>query len=335
LSVSDPKSFQEVLSLARSGLAEALHKTDEIMMDVAHHAPVYLNQKLDRIMARKGKRVRSTLLFLLAGTGSQPLQVQRGAQVAASIELLHLASLIHDDVIDASEMRRGISTAHAEWGNKMAVLVGDYALSKSMELVVNDPDRRILQIVCESSGKLVCGEVLELDLAGKLDVSLEQYLEVIDGKTASLIEACTMCGAIIAGHSQSDVDACGRMGLHFGTAFQIIDDLLDFGVGASNLGKKPFEDLANGLMTLPLLLYRNQTDTTQRLAFDALLNKASNESVQQQVVALLHESGSFQAAQKMAMDNLNNAIAILKNLPESPNQQHLVQICESMAFRAN
>ena len=155
--------YQVVLKEARELITPGLILTDEKIQEIADKAPGELRTRLSKVLARKGKRIRSTLLFLLASTTIDPNDekyAHRLAAVAASIELLHLASLLHDDVIDEQDIRRGEPTAHAQWGNKMAVLVGDYALSKALCLVMDDDDRRVPSWVSESTAKLVAGEVL-------------------------------------------------------------------------------------------------------------------------------------------------------------------------------
>lgn len=333
------EQFPLVLGRARETVRSGLDLCQRHVIEVAEAAPGQLRPRLEHIMGRKGKRVRATMMLLLAGTG-RPLTEQellRQSRVAASLEMLHLASLVHDDVIDKSELRRGIFTANAEWGNKMAVLVGDYILSKSMDLAVTEPDRRIPAILSAASGRLVAGEVLELDLAGKLDASIEEYQAVIEGKTASLFDACGRCGAILAGHDESLVDACGQLGSHFGMTFQIIDDLLDFGVGATDLGKAKFADLANGLVTLPILLYFSNCKETERAELVSLLQKASAEEfgAAERVKAALQQKGAFDRAMEMAMQHMQSALEIVDRLPPGPAREILAEVCGAMVHRSN
>lgn len=328
-------AYQSVLREARQQVREGLELSNKYMLETAQQAPGELGQRMNTIMSRKGKRVRSTLLFLLAGTGEQNYSLDRAARASASVEMLHLASLVHDDVIDATSLRRGMVTAHEEWGNKMAVLVGDYILSQSMELVVGDEDRRLAVIVARASSRLVAGEILELDLAGRLDASFSQYMSVIEGKTGALLDATARCGAILAGHNAEMVESCGRMGMDFGVAFQIIDDLLDFGIGASDLGKATFSDIANGLLTLPVILYLRSAGAEANLEFADLIAQAKEPAIQERIKGLLEQSGSFSEAQGIALLHTARALEVLNSLPPSTGREQLVRMCGAMAFRSN
>ncbi len=335
MSVDASTTYQHIVQQARQHVQSGLDLSDSMILDIARQAPGELCGRMEQICSRKGKRIRSILLFLLAETGVQPHDAERAARAAAGVEMLHLASLVHDDVIDESQLRRGQRTAHTQWGNKIAVLVGDYILSKSMEMVVDEADRRIPKCLAQAASALIAGEILELDYAGKRDLSLQQYLQVIEGKTASLVDACARCGAILAGHDEDLVDACGRLGMHFGMAFQIIDDLLDYGVGAEDLGKAKFSDLGNGLVTLPLLFYFADCGEEKRAAIEELLARASEPGVAPRIASLLQAQGSFDKAKDMAMEHLADAADILARLPSSPARDMLVSFFASMGDRSN
>jgi octaprenyl-diphosphate synthase len=334
MSQSSTDSYTSVLTDARSKVQAGLDLSDEIIANIAVSAPGELRARMEKIIARKGKRVRSTLLFLIGATGTKPASLERRAKAASSIELLHLASLLHDDIIDETDMRRGEPTAHTLWGNRMAVLVGDYALSKALELVVVDEDQRVAKVVSEASSKLVAGEVLELDLAGK-DLTIEQYYQVIDGKTAALIEACAACGSILAGHSDELVKACGEMGRDFGIAFQIIDDLLDYGFGASDLGKAKYSDLQNGLSTLPMILYYQNLTETEIDHITELRSKGERKDIQKEIISLLTAKNCFLGTQEIAMKHIKQALSTLNSLPDSLAKEQLLSMCGSMATRSN
>lgn len=247
--------FQVVLGQARELVRESLERTEQVIMQVAETAPVGISDRLVSLFGRKGKRIRSTLLCLIANCGEKAPDVNRVAHACASVELLHLASLVHDDIIDGTDVRRGKKTAHKEWGTQVAVLVGDYVLSQSMRCVIDEEVRSVPVIISDAADMLIVGEIMELDHCGEMTLSREMYNEIINRKTAALIEAASRLGGIMAGFDQTLVDECGKMGAHFGLAFQIIDDLLDYGYGSKNLDKAKFTDLSNGLITLPLLYY--------------------------------------------------------------------------------
>lgn len=332
--LSPKEKFRASLLKAQQSLTPELQYGEKLLKEIADNTDGELANRLITTLSRPGKRVRSTMIYLIAKSGSNSITAERMALVGTSIELLHLASLVHDDIIDDSELRRGESTAHAAWGNKMAVLLGDYLLSKSMELVVNEQDRRIPMMLSIASSRLVEGEMKELDYANKDDITVEQYLDVIDGKTASLLEACAISGGILAGFNQEQIDSCGKIGRDFGLAFQIVDDLLDFGIGDSDqLGKSTYADLGNGLVTLPLLYYYNECSAKDKAIMLDLVAKSDIVENQAQIFAILSTNGVFIKTQKKAMNLLNEALNLISTLPKSESMNLFKEICETMAFR--
>ena len=327
--------YNHVLQQARSKITEELELSDKILQEISQSGPGQLKDRLSSIVQRKGKRVRATLLFLIAGTGTSEPPMLRTANAAVSIELLHLASLIHDDVIDASELRRGVESAHMQWGNQMAVLLGDYVFSKALELVVTDDDKRIPIKICDSSSKLITGEMLELDQQGNKSLTQDEYMEIIYGKTASLIESCTEVGAMLAGHPEYLIDKCRIIGKNFGMAFQVVDDLLDFGLGADDLGKTTYEDIANDVMTLPVILFSSRASDSEKEHFHKLCENAMNPENQKEIFNTLMNSGAFAECHKIAMEYVDEALEALDCLPESANKTMLIEMCQSMTARAN
>jgi octaprenyl-diphosphate synthase len=331
--VKNASSYESVLQGARAYTQESLALLDSQILACAGNAPQGLRERLETMAARPGKRIRSILLFLLANPQGAEAQ-ERAVRAAAAVEMLHLASLVHDDIIDESELRRGAKAVHRSWGNKIAVLVGDYILAQSMIFVIGEPDRRLPRYLAQTASDLVAGEIMELDLASRHNVSIEEYLKIIEGKTASLVEASARSGAVIAGFSQELVDACGELGRRFGLAFQIIDDLLDYGVGAGDLGKNFFGDLGRGLATLPLLLYYRDFPA-QEAEMRALLARTHEDGVAEEIVNVLDAAGSFEEAKRMAMEHLDAAGKILEKLPQSPATEILRSYFEAVADRSN
>jgi octaprenyl-diphosphate synthase len=325
--------YASVLSEARDFVSPGLDRVHAIMESVAAGAPGNLSAHLGQLLNRRGKRVRSTFLLLLAQAG-RGFDLERAARVCAAIELIHLGSLIHDDIIDGSDLRRDEKTAHQRWGNRVAVLLGDYTLSKSMELIWEDADRRLPLSLCRASSALITAEVLEVERAGRMDLSLEEYREIIAGKTAALFDACGECGALLAGFSPEDVRRAATLGRNFGLAFQIIDDLLDFGVGAERLDKRTFSDVKNGLLTLPLILFLEGADAGERASLLALLEEAHLEENQVRIRRMLDERDAFGRARAMAMDLVRSGLEFLDSLPPSPATAHLKQVCLLMTERS-
>ena len=326
--------FKAVLSQARDLVREALDQTEQVIMQVAQNAPAGISGRLESLFSRKGKRIRSTLLCLLANCGTQKPDIKRVAHSCAAIELLHLASLVHDDIIDGTDVRRGQKTAHREWGTQVAVLIGDYVLSQSMRCVI-DEDSNIPGIISDAADKLIVGEILELDHCGDMYLSREAYNEIIDGKTAALIDAAARLGGIMAGFDQPMVDECAKMGTHFGIAFQIIDDLLDYGYGSVNMDKAKFTDLSNGLITLPLLYYFEDCTAEERAEMESLIAKASEEGTPEKIHDRLMAKKSFAKAKAEAQEHLEQALAIADKFPKSDFTDDLVAMFSSMSERGN
>ncbi|MDR1811871.1 MAG: polyprenyl synthetase family protein [Candidatus Fibromonas sp.] len=324
--------YQDVIREARRLVKPALDLSDRMMREVARKSPSGLRERITQTVERPGKRLRSILLFLLAQSNGEIKDLKRMANVAASVEMLHLASLVHDDVIDRSEFRRGLSSLHSSFGNKIAVLAGDYMLAQSLVFVINEEDRRIPYSLANAASSLVAGEVLEIDMAGNTNISFEDYIRIIEGKTASLIASCTQSGAVLAGYDKEIVRDCGNLGLHFGIAFQIIDDILDYGVGAEGLGKKNFGDLQNGLITLPLLLYFKKNPKDEMKKF---IRNAAEPKTATMIVEKLKNSNCFEEAKNMASSHLQKATKILRKLPPSHINTLLRDFFEAMAERRN
>lgn len=325
--------YASVLGDARDFAASGLERVHAIMDSIAGAAPGKLSGHLRQLLSRRGKRVRSTFLLLLAQTG-RDFDAERAARVCAAVELIHLGSLIHDDIIDGSVLRRNQKTAHQRWGNRVAVLLGDYTLSKSMELIWEDPDRRVPLSLCRASSALIRAEVLEVERAGRMDLSLEEYREIIAGKTAALFEACGECGALLAGLEPRDVTRAATLGRDFGMAFQIVDDLLDFGLGNGDLDKGTFSDVKNGLLTLPLILYLNDCEPAEKRTMLELLEGANVEANQRRIRALLEGHEAFARARSMAEGKIRSGLSFLESLPDSPAALHLRQVCTVMTERS-
>jgi geranylgeranyl pyrophosphate synthase len=241
---------------------------------------------------------------------------------------------VHDDIIDDSDLRRNEKTAHKRWGNRMAVLLGDYTLAKSMEMVWSDRDHRIPLSLSKASSRLIMAEVLEVDGAGNADLTLEQYFAVIEGKTAALLMACGECGSILAGFDEGMVRGGLELGRNFGMAFQIIDDLLDFGYGAENLDKRTFSDLKNGYFTLPLILFFESCAPAERQRMLGLLATAGSAATQGEIMKLLDSQRAFQKARDIAIDRINACMPFLESLPDTESSRHLRKVCRLMTERS-
>lgn len=324
-SVEPIRSFQVTAALeaARALVREDLDLSWELLIRQADDAPGELPDRLRFLCARQGKRLRSTLLFLTSRTGGS-VDSASARRAAAAIELLHVASLAHDDVIDESELRRGEESAPRRWGNQMAVLVGDYAFARSMKLAIDTRLPDLIEAINHASCQLAAGEVVELDLARSESPQWATYREVIHLKTASLLEACCRCGALAAGLTSEQVDRASRFGQRFGMAFQMCDDLLDLG-GIPDLDKPARTDLANGLASLPSLLRQE------------LVGKGTSDLVAlstRDLFTTLRSEGVLGRAQELLETELEATAAELAGLPDSVARSLLSGLVDDLRARS-
>jgi octaprenyl-diphosphate synthase len=227
------------------------------------HSPVALIPQLaSHIVAGGGKRLRPMLT--LGAARMCGYRGERHIALAAAVEFIHTATLLHDDVVDASDLRRGRDTANAIWGNKPAVLVGDFLFSRSFELMVADGSLRVLEILSRAAAVIAEGEVMQLTTTGNTATTEAEYLAVIEAKTAELFAAASRIGAVLAGRPVPEEEALDSFGRHLGTAFQLVDDMLDFSARQSELGKSIGDDFRDGKVTLPILIAFARGDDDER-----------------------------------------------------------------------
>ena len=287
-------------------------RTDVALLDII----------MRHILRRNGKQMRPLFVFLSARLHTdQPVSepLGRRAQVAASlIELLHTATLVHDDVVDESDMRRGFFSIQALWRKKVAVLVGDYLLSRGLLMAVEDDTYDLLKITSQAVREISEGELLQIEKARRLDITEEVYFEIIRSKTASLIAACCACGAAAAGADAGGVERMRRFGELVGLAFQIQDDLLDLGEG-ERTGKPTGVDIKERKMTLPLIHTLQQSDRSERRRLIRLVKYRSNDpqAVEEVMRKVLEGPGMEYARDKMKA-LLDEAMGMLEAFPESP-----------------
>lgn len=312
------------LEAAREMIREDLALSWELVRQQADGAPGELAERMRFLSARQGKRIRSTLVFLVSHL-SEASDATASRLAAAAIELLHVASLAHDDVIDDSDLRRGEASAPSRWGNQMAVLVGDYAFARSMKLAIDTRRTEIVETINQASCQLTAGEVAELDLSRAGSPTWTAYREVIHLKTASLLESCCRCGAVAAGLSPDQTEAAARFGYHFGMAFQMCDDLLDLGA-IPDLDKPARTDLSNGLVNLPALLLRESNG--QDLSGFASLSTP-------ELLAALEKAGVLGKARALLREELDAAQSELVRLPERDARRHLASLLEDLRSRAS
>jgi len=297
---------------------------DECIRERLTSEVVLVSQVADYIVGAGGKRLRPVLLLLVAGACGT---VDRRAHtLAAVIEMIHTATLLHDDVVDESELRRGRRTANAVFGNAASVLVGDFLYSRAFQMMVGVGSIEVMRILADATNTIAEGEVLQLMNIGDADVTQESYLRVIRYKTAKLFEAAGRIGALVAG---ADAQTCERMaehGMRLGTAFQLIDDVLDYSGDVSRTGKNLGDDLTEGKPTLPLLrVLECGTPAQQSIVRTAITEPgAANFDA---IMAAIRETGALEYTKQAAKAEAARAAALLDGLPASQRKQTLLELC--------
>ena len=284
-----------------------------------------LDQIMSYIVRRKGKQLRPMFVFLSAGVSGQISEsTYRGA---ALIELLHTATLVHDDVVDDSNYRRGFFSVNALWKNKIAVLVGDYLLSRGLLLSVDHGEFDLLKIVSTAVRELSEGELLQIEKARRLDINEEVYYQIIKQKTASLIASCCAVGACSVGAGEEIVKRMHAFGEKVGMAFQIKDDLFDY--GEDEIGKPLGIDIKEKKMTLPLIYALNQAEWLEkRRIINIIRNESHKPKKVNEVIDFVKRSGGLKYAQKVMERYVEEARALLHEFADSPHRQSLEQLVQ-------
>ncbi len=284
------------------------------------------------LMAGGGKRIRPALLLLgarLLGYDG-PLDVK----YAATIELLHTATLVHDDIIDQAETRRGRQSVNRRWGNELTVLFGDYLYMKSMEVSLEHGDLRVLRLLCHVTLSMTEGEILGSERRGSIDLSLDDYLEIVRRKTALLFAAACRIPTFLVETSSVMADALWDYGLALGTAFQLQDDLLDFTSSEADLGKPVLSDLREGKLTLPMILCLPRTTRAERLAVETVVREASFDSVSaESLLEIVDRTGALAEARAQAEEWASRASEALAALPAGEARDGLLLAAEYAASR--
>ena len=309
-----PASIPSLASLT-SLLAPQLDAINVCILEKMQSPVALIPQIAGYLISLGGKRLRPLLTIasaeLCGYTGN------RHIPLAACVEFIHTATLLHDDVVDESSLRRGMATANAVWSNKASVLVGDFLFSRAFELMVADKSFDILQVLSRASSTIAEGEVLQLTSSHDLNLTQETYLKIIGDKTAYLFSAASEVGAIIAGADQSKRRALSQFGHTLGIAFQLIDDVLDYAADQEKLGKTVGDDFREGKVTLPVILaYEKGADC----AFwqEAFEETARDEGALTHAIHLLKKSGALIKTKHIAQDFVNEALTCLEVFPESP-----------------
>jgi octaprenyl-diphosphate synthase len=319
------------LEAIRAAVADDMRSVDESIRRNLQSDVVLIRQVAEYIVNSGGKRLRPALLCLSAR--AHGYQGCDHHTLAAVVEFIHTATLLHDDVVDASEMRRGRATANALFGNEASVLVGDFLYSRAFQMMVAVRNMRVLEVLADATNIIAEGEVLQLLNCHNPEIEEEGYLRVIRYKTAKLFEAAARIGAIL-GHSEGvREDAAARFGMHLGTAFQLIDDVLDYSGDLDTTGKNLGDDLAEGKPTLPLIrAIAHGTPAQSALIRGVIESGGSGEFGP--VLEIIRETGALDYARSLAQAEARMAGAALADLPRSTFKESLLQLSDFAVSRS-
>ena len=304
---------------------------DEVIRVKLHSDVVLVRQVGEYIINSGGKRLRPALVILSSGAFSYVGKHHHN--LAAIIEFIHTATLLHDDVVDASELRRSKATANALFGNATSVLVGDFLYSRSFQMMVEVNNMRIMQVLADATNTIAEGEVLQLINCRDPNVNEENYLQVIRYKTAKLFEAATRLGAILSDVSPEEEESMASYGMHLGTAFQLTDDMLDYSGDYHDTGKNLGDDLAEGKPTLPLIYAMKNGSQEQANIVSKAIQSGGGEGVLESVLKVIHETGALDYTRKKAEAESRMATEAISLLPDSQYKECLLQLANFAVSR--
>ncbi|HHH13250.1 MAG TPA: octaprenyl diphosphate synthase [Thiolapillus brandeum] len=313
------------LSAIRELIADDLRATDLLILDRLQSDVVLINQIGHYIINSGGKRLRPMIVLLAAR--ALGYQGEHHIELAAIIEFIHTATLLHDDVVDGSEMRRNNETANAVWGNAASVLVGDFLYSRSFEMMVEIQEMRVMEILSHATNRIAEGEVLQLLNCNDPDTDEEKYREVILRKTATLFEAGARLAGVISGSSECEEQALADYGLHLGLAFQMIDDALDYGASSEDIGKNLGDDLAEGKPTLPLIRAMEVGTAEQRALLRRAIEEGGADRVDE-VMKTIESTDAIAYTARLARQEADKAIQALEPLPASAFKSALAALAD-------
>lgn len=326
------QNFQNIFDKLESDL----RIIDSTILQFAQGKSPLIQEISQHLINSGGKRVRPILLILAAEACGK----KSGHDLAAAVELIHSATLLHDDVVDTSEIRRGKKTANALWDNKASILVGDYLFSVAFQLMVRSQNLRILDLLAKASSTMADGEVMQLQNSSDVALSKEKYLEIIFGKTAILFSAACECGALVNNRSEDEISALRKFGKNLGTIFQIVDDVLDYSSSATTLGKNIGDDFFEGKVTLPIILTYEKADFLEKKLIEKIFadNFGSSEKNQdhfEKMMSLLKKYDGLKLAKDVALSHKESAIKNLEIFPNSWAKDGLLTVLNHCFLRVS
>ena len=329
-----PAIFNSTFNLEdlKSLTAGDMYRVNKVIASNLASDVALINQLSQHIIYSGGKRLRPILVLLSAKACGY--QGDDDALLAAVVEFIHTATLLHDDVVDDSEMRRGQKTASSIWGNEAAVLVGDYLYSRAFQMMVKAQSMRIMDLLANTTNTIAQGEVLQLLNINDPDTSEQKYHQVIYGKTACLFEAAMQIGAILGNVDESIEQGLRKFGKHLGTAFQLVDDALDYTASSSDLGKNVGDDLAEGKPTLPLIYAMRHGNSEQKALIGTAIQEGGLEHIDAITQAII-DTGALDYTRQQAQLEAGRAKSVIDSLPETEFKQALTFLADYAVARSH
>ncbi|HNQ66859.1 MAG TPA: polyprenyl synthetase family protein [Bacteroidales bacterium] len=312
-------------------ISNDLENLEKSLKEVANSDSDFLNEVLNYVFESKGKRIRPALVYLTSRLFGEPQQSTHNA--ALVLELMHTATLLHDDVVDNAVLRRGKQTVNHKWDDKTAVLVGDYLFARAMKVAIDYNEYELFKIITPVIMNLSVGELQQMNNSSKFEVNYEKYYEIIKNKTASLISVGCKSGAISSGASKEEVETVERLGDILGIIFQIKDDILDY-IGNGETGKETGVDIREGKITLPFILaWENMSGIERESIEECWKNAGHNRDCEKDVVTKVIEKGGIIESEKTLLKMKNDALEQLDKLPKTIARQALIELVDYIINR--
>ncbi len=325
-------NIEDVFTLIKGDMERVNH----LIQTSLHSEVILINQISQYIINSGGKRLRPVLVLLSANAFASAKHSSANKHqitLAAVIEFIHTATLLHDDVVDESELRRGKDTANELWGNAASVLVGDFLYSRAFEMMVGVESMKVMNILSHSTNTIAEGEVLQLLNCNDASTTQERYIEVIHYKTAKLFESAAQLGAVVTAQDETTEQAMAKFGMHLGTAFQLIDDVLDYSADSEELGKNVGDDLAEGKPTLPLIYAMAHGSDKQAQLIKEAIEQGGLDQIEA-ITQAIETTGALDYTRDIAREEADLAIAQLANIPNSNYKEALITLANFSVDRS-
>ena len=320
------------LSAIQQLIAGEMAEVNALIQERLRSDVALINQLGQYIVNSGGKRLRPALVLLSSGLFAY--QGDKHIALAAIIEFIHTATLLHDDVVDASMLRRGQATANQRWGNEASVLVGDFLYSRAFQMMVDVGSMPVMKVLADATNTIAKGEVQQLINQHNTETTESNYLVVINNKTARLFEAASQLGAIISGRSPAEEEAMIAYGRHLGIAYQLIDDVLDYSASTAELGKNIGDDLAEGKPTLPLIYAMKKGSPAEAEAIRTAIREGGLENIEQ-IQETIETTGAIAYTARLAEEEAQQAIEAIRDLPQSRYHEALINLALFSTRRKN